>query len=223
MASIRELESIRTDCTPTLVFVDVLTDPEGRNRSKAVTLPGNAAPLPPLSAADRTSKPDPTPLDPEHFYGISVLKHIATEIHVGNLSKLIVPIAMCRHPEQPVSLDVLANNHGATRRSEEHALASRGSERSLPVDARRMAYCLEKGAVDVVRNPIAVDRLETLLVHGYRAHIEGRRQQPAALEMYRRRKRSWVGVEEEKPYSYLRESMHVSSLLPFWRHPDRRV
>jgi hypothetical protein len=54
--------------------------------------------------------------------------------------------------------------------------------------------------------------LTTLEVHAYRAQKEARKEQQALLEIRRGRKRSWVGVHEEKPFSYLREAM-VSSLM----------
>lgn len=61
-------------------------------------------------------------------------------------------------------------------------------------------------------SPLHIKTLTTLEVHAYRAHKEAAREQQAAMEVRRGRKRSWVGVHEEQPYSYLREAM-VSGLM----------
>jgi hypothetical protein len=54
--------------------------------------------------------------------------------------------------------------------------------------------------------------MTNLAVQAYRAHREAAREQQALLEVRRGRKLSWVGVHEEKPFSYLREAM-VSGLM----------
>ncbi|XDG00717.1 hypothetical protein ABKA04_000332 [Annulohypoxylon sp. FPYF3050] len=72
--------------------------------------------------------------------------------------------------------------------------------------------CLDAGAVDVMASPMHIKTLTTLEVHAYRAHKKAAREQQAALEVSRGRKRSWVGVHEDQPYSYLREAM-VSGLM----------
>jgi hypothetical protein len=49
-------------------------------------------------------------------------------------------------------------------------------------------------------------------IHAYRAHKDASKEQRALLEIKRGRKRSWVGVDDQKPYAYLREAM-VSGLM----------
>lgn len=82
-----------------------------------------------------------------------------------------------------------------------------------PIHAMR---CLEAGARDVLASPMAISRIEVLSTHAFRAHIDGKKARPAFLEMKKARKLSWVGVDEEKPYAYLREIMYVYD-LPFRR------
>lgn len=71
---------------------------------------------------------------------------------------------------------------------------------------------LDIGAVDVLTSPLLPDRLPSLAIHAYRAHKDASKEQRAILEMKRGRKRSWVGVDDSKPYAYLREAM-VSGLM----------
>jgi len=54
--------------------------------------------------------------------------------------------------------------------------------------------------------------INNLEVHAYRAQLDAARDQKALVELRRGRKRSWVGICEEKPFSYLREAM-VSKLM----------
>jgi hypothetical protein len=67
--------------------------------------------------------------------------------------------------------------------------------------------CLQVGATDVMDAPITAERVKSLIIHTYRAHLEGLKQQPEFMDPARIRKRSWVGVDEGLPYAYLRESM----------------
>ena len=77
---------------------------------------------------------------------------------------------------------------------------------------RMMKRCLDLGATDVMTNPMNVASVANLEVHAYRAYRDAARDQKAILELRRGRKRSWVGVNEEKPFAYLREAM-VSNLM----------
>ena len=71
---------------------------------------------------------------------------------------------------------------------------------------------LDNGAVDVLTSPLLHERLPSLAIHAYRAHKDASKEQRALLEMKRGRKRSWVGIDDQKPYAYLREAM-VSGLM----------
>jgi 3',5'-cyclic-nucleotide phosphodiesterase len=71
---------------------------------------------------------------------------------------------------------------------------------------------LDVGAVDVLTSPLLEERLPSIAIHAYRAHKESLKDQNAFLEVKRGRKRSWVGLDDQKPYAYLREAM-VSGLM----------
>jgi len=71
---------------------------------------------------------------------------------------------------------------------------------------------LDVGAVDVLTSPLRQERLPSLGIHAYRAHKDASKDHRALLEMKRGRKRSWVGVDDQEPYAYLREAM-VSGLM----------
>lgn len=81
-----------------------------------------------------------------------------------------------------------------------------------PLDQRRTMRYLDTGAVDVLTSPLLHERLPSLAIHAYRAHKDASKEQRALLEMKRGRKRSWVGVDDQQPYAYLREAM-VSGLM----------
>ncbi|KAI1808419.1 3',5'-cyclic-nucleotide phosphodiesterase regA [Daldinia bambusicola] len=149
----------------------------------------------------------------EELYGLRLLERIVYETHLRSLTKLVVPIPVISFPllrtppandginddpPQPAYADYLSEVPGATGKS----LTNRALLRK----------CLDSGAVDVMASPLHIKTLTTLEVHAYRAHKEAAREQQAALEVRRGRKRSWVGVHEEQPYSYLREAM-VSGLM----------
>ena len=125
----------------------------------------------------------------EDIYGLSLLKHIVLEISEKHFSKLIVPIAVVE-PDRLV--EVLDSNHLKMPNglSSVHAIK-----------------CIETGASDVISSPIDADRLRAMSTLAYRAHIEGTKARPKFLELKKSRKLSWVGVDEEKPYAYLREVM----------------
>ena len=66
--------------------------------------------------------------------------------------------------------------------------------------------------MDVLTSPISRDSAQGLAVHAYRVFKEVSREETAFQAGRRSRKLSWVGVEDTKPYAYLREAM-VSSLM----------
>jgi hypothetical protein len=82
----------------------------------------------------------------------------------------------------------------------------------IPLDQKRTVQYLDVGAVDVLTSPLLKERLPSLGIHAYRAHRDASKDHRALLEMKRGRKRSWVGVDDQKPYAYLREAM-VSGLM----------
>jgi 3',5'-cyclic-nucleotide phosphodiesterase len=93
-----------------------------------------------------------------------------------------------------------------------HPLTKRRTGFKHPSDQRRTIKYLDIGAVDVLPSPVLQERLPSLAVHAYRAHKDASKEHRAMMDMKRGRKRSWVGVDDQKPYAYLREAM-VSGLM----------
>ncbi|RYP52990.1 hypothetical protein DL768_001984 [Monosporascus sp. mg162] len=149
----------------------------------------------------------------EELYGLRLLERIVYETHLRNLSRLVVPIPVIRFP--------LLQSPSATSESinepTEPAYANYLSERPDPASGSLtnralLRKCLDSGAMDVMASPLHVKTLTSLEVHAYRAHKKASKEQQSYLEIRRGRKRSWVGMHEEKPFSYLREAM-VSGLM----------
>ena len=80
------------------------------------------------------------------------------------------------------------------------------------LDDARFMRLVDAGAVDVLTRPLSDDRTRNLAILGYRMFRDFTKSNSSFLASKRQRKMSWVGVEPEKPYSYLREAM-VSNLM----------
>jgi hypothetical protein len=120
-----------------------------------------------------------------------------------SLSKLVVPISVINRPAEGVP--ALESAHGG-------AASSTDARQSYSPDQKLVRRCVDLGAVDVVISPMNTGCVMSLEVHAYKAHKDAAREQQAMLEVRRGRKLSWVGVNEEKPFAYLREAM-VSGLM----------
>lgn len=152
----------------------------------------------------------------EDAYGLKLLQWIATEIQYQSLSRLIVPVAMCAPPQHKrLSLAARPRGNSRTEGSLDENLAFISKRRTgfsnSSEQARTIKY-LDTGAVDVLASPLLQERLPSLAVHAYRAHKDASKEHRALVDMKRGRKRSWVGVDDQKPYAYLREAM-VSGLM----------
>ncbi|ESZ93712.1 BcPDE2, cAMP phosphodiesterase [Sclerotinia borealis F-4128] len=198
------------DLIPTLVLIDIPYDDQLNERpAREVRTPS------PSSKQQVDGLHDD---DPGEAYGIKLLQWIASEIQQHSLSKLIVPVAVVSASEQ--SLAVNSSKVRMSSRSEPAPLNGYEMGRQprklsgiyIPLDQRRTMRFLDIGAVDVLTSPLLLERLPSLAVHAYRAHKDASKDHRALMEMRRGRKRSWVGVEDQKPYAYLREAM-VSGLM----------
>jgi hypothetical protein len=165
-------------------YQDVIPD-QSRSRS----------PSPPSLVADDSDNQE------EELYGLALLRRIISESYVRNTSKLVVtiPVIASPSPDQP-------EEDGAT----EVRVGSTEDRRAA--NKRMLRKCLDMGATDVMASPINAKCVTNLEVHAYRAHLDAVRDQKALIELRRGRKRSWVGICEEKPFAYLREAM-VSKLM----------
>jgi 3',5'-cyclic-nucleotide phosphodiesterase len=153
----------------------------------------------------------------EEAYGLKLLQWIASEIQYQSLSRLIVPVAMVAPPEHKrLSITSRGRNNSRTDSQIDHESFAPISKKRTgfvsPLDQARTIKYLDIGAVDVLTSPLLQERLPSLAVHAYRAHKDASKEQRALLEMKRGRKRSWVGIDDQKPYAYLREAM-VSGLM----------
>ncbi|KAI1078422.1 HD-domain/PDEase-like protein [Whalleya microplaca] len=191
---------------PTLVLIDTphseqLLEQPSRSRERS-----------PCSEVSQNGDIDDYP--DEELYGIKLLERIVYETHLRSLTRLVVPIPIVSFP----LLRTPPANDGANDDPMQPAYTGYLSETPDPTRKKSLTNrallrkCLDSGAVDVMASPLHIKTLTTLEVHAYRAHKEAAKEQQALLEVRRGRKRSWVGVHEEQPYSYLREAM-VSGLM----------
>jgi 3',5'-cyclic-nucleotide phosphodiesterase len=153
-------------------------------------------------------------------YGLGLLRWIASEIQYQSLSKLIVPIALVPGQDSNASPLTSAPRGRTSSRTDGSLLTfnsfittpKKGAGLVIPLDQSRTMTYLDVGAVDVLTSPLLQERLPSLGIHAYRAHKDASKDQRAILDMKRGRKRSWVGLDDQKPYAYLREAM-VSGLM----------
>lgn len=222
-----------TDCKPTVVIVDTYPnfDLQGPRPYDASTSFSTSLPM--LHQQQNLVSPP----DRDDFCSLALIQHIAAEISFANLSKLIIPIAMIHSRESHLPagqsqllrrLQSAESANVAVEGTDADWSGQKATDLSAHAYQSRVLQSLDAGALDVVISPLQRNRVNALIAHVYRAHKEGVRDQEAFLATKRLRKRSWVGVDEEKPYAYLRESMyvepcHVASITfssPSHHHPD---
>ncbi|KAF2084288.1 HD-domain/PDEase-like protein, partial [Saccharata proteae CBS 121410] len=178
-------QSSTIENTPIIVLIDIPYDEEQRMKRLS------REPRTPSPTAFRTAGTE-TP-EPEDLYGMHLLRHISAEVQDRRLPRLVIPIV------------ILTGLGGQWSGSE-----TPGTQ--VLTDTVRLVRYLDAGAVDVLASPISKDHIHGLAVHGYRVAKEVTREQSSFLKSTKARKVSWVGVNEAKPYAYLREAM-VSGLM----------
>lgn len=145
------------------------------------------------------------------LYGLALLQRVVSESYMRSISKLVLPVPLVVFPPP----ERTEGNDGSAAPKDEAAkgilLACSAATRRA-ANRRLLKRCLDLGATDVMSNPMNIKCITNLEVHAYRAYRDAARDQRSVLEVRRGRKRSWVGVNEEKPFAYLREAM-VSSLM----------
>lgn len=166
----------------------------------------------------RSTSPSPSSLvaddsenHEEELYGLALLRRIISESYVRNASKLVVTIPIIASPYG----DHFGGDSGTSETRGRTAVANMrlGSpDGRRAANKRMLRKCLDLGATDVMTSPMNAKCVTNLEVHAYRAQLDAARDQKALVELRRGRKRSWVGICEEKPFSYLREAM-VSKLM----------
>jgi hypothetical protein len=142
--------------------------------------------------------------EPDDTYGTHLLTHVSSEISSRNFSKLVVPVVM---------LSGLIVNTASSP-------APSSLDKSLVLsDSARLSRYLNAGAFDVLSSPVSKDRVHSLAIHAYRLQKEAAREEASFLTAKRNRKLSWVGIDDGKPYAYLREAM-VSNLMTGICNPE---
>ncbi|KAK3357062.1 hypothetical protein B0T25DRAFT_145753 [Lasiosphaeria hispida] len=170
----------------------------------------------PENSRSRTPSPHSPPDEDsenheEELYGLALLQRIVTESYLRSFSKLVVAVPVIDFPRSE-SPD---RNDGSSDVREEIAnqkLHPGSSKTRRGANRRMLKRCLDLGATDVMASPMNGKCITNLEVHAYRAHMQAAWDQKAMMEMRRGRKRSWVGISQEKPFAYLREAM-VSGLM----------
>lgn len=141
----------------------------------------------------------------EELYGLTLLQKLVTEAHLRNVSKLVVPVPVISLPHAD---DVTASEHMTDGAVEANVAAPGMFDIYRPL----IRKCLDIGAVDVLIKPLSPKCIATLEICAYKARRDAAREQQAIMEITKGRKRSWVGVNEQKPFAYLREEM-VAGLM----------
>ena len=148
--------------------------------------------------------------------GISLLQQICSEKTDAKLSKLVVPIALIHQHKITNTVGSRGQGGRLSRPSSGglDRLTKSNSGRKEPatrqytaLESHKMFRCLEAGATDVLTSPIIEGRLSSLPLHAYRAHKEALKERAALHAAKRLRKRSWVGFDDKRPHTYLREQM----------------
>ncbi|KAL3419416.1 cyclic nucleotide phosphodiesterase [Phlyctema vagabunda] len=168
-----------------------------------------------------SSRQEPEAMEGEpetpNIYGLSLLQWIATEMQYQSLSRLFVPVAVVAippsHPTSaPRQLTHMRPDSSGLTQDPFAPKSRKPSGVPTPLDQMRTMRYLDAGAIDVLTSPLLRERLPSLAIHAYRAHKDASKEHRALLELKRGRKRSWVGLDDQKPYAYLREAM-VSGLM----------
>jgi len=188
------------DLKPTIILIDTPDNEPIQDEASRSTSPS------PHSSPTR-GEDEAHVVPDEDTYGLLLLSRIVSEAHLRNVSKLVVPIPLV----STSALTVAGDGSDGTRQISQAQTSSSTPTPAL-LDRRLLKRCLDLGARDVMVSPLQGKSVTSLEVHAYRAHKDAARDQQALLEVRRGRKRSWVGMSEDKPFSYLREAM-VSNLM----------
>ncbi|PGH19210.1 hypothetical protein AJ80_04181 [Polytolypa hystricis UAMH7299] len=191
-----------SDCIPTFAFIDIQRNGFSGARIRRSTTPTGTRPglSPPSRAAARRSLTFFS--QSEESYGLQLLSKVSADLQVREEPHLIVPIAVVR--------------------SLEETYASFSPAEAIASDMKQISMCLDAGAVDVLVSPLDASRVNGLCVHAYRTQKAALRDQSRFLATRKMRKQSWVGADDQQPFSYLREAM-VSKLMKRICNPEEAI
>lgn len=157
---------------------------------------------------------------------MQLLSRIASDLQVEEGVKLIIPVAVVP-PQRRDSYEEALQQRNQQNNVAQAAYTS--DHQSVPptdssdiIDPHLMLQCLDAGALDVVKSPLDKAGIMGLTVHAYRIYKTAKAEQSNPMSRARGRKQSWVGLDEEKPYAYLREAM-VKKLLKGICDPEKFI
>lgn len=205
-------DTVKSDCTPIIALFDVDSNLKHEHISTS-----NQFLTPTVSDFTIPSLKRQTTFSAENdeSYGLQLLSRISSDLQVDDGARLVVPVALVRSKRKDSAPSLI--NPARNSYPGKDALARLQLEdRPSPIDSHMMLQCLDAGALDVVPSPLNNEKIMGLTVHAYRLYKSAKKEQGSFLATAHqflsaaRRKASWVGIEEEKPYAYLREAMYVS-------------
>ncbi|KAL8944193.1 MAG: hypothetical protein Q9216_000617 [Gyalolechia sp. 2 TL-2023] len=123
----------------------------------------------------------------------NLLRIITSQSSMLELSSLILPLVFIQSPEDAVQMD-----------------RQQIPQKGKPVVPHEMLRYIDEGAADVLYSPFTLDSIRSLASHAYRIKKVKSNHQALHQEAMKVRKRSWVGIDDRKPYAYLREAMYVA-------------
>lgn len=150
----------------------------------------------------------------KEMYGLKLLESISCEIQQKKISNMVIPMALIKLLDSDLNLLQSKSHAKIYNHYSEHSSDGYPKHRRSPteIDQAIIMQSLEAGAVDIFTSPLQEERLSSLAVHACRYIRENMNQHKIVMELKRARKRSWVGIDDQKPYAYLREAM-VSGLM----------
>ena len=216
-------EAVKVDCTPILAIFDVDSDSThnhllqlGGQKSKGLS-PEAASPSAPALHRQLTFSSEA-----DECYGLQLLSRIASDLQVDEGVKLVIPVALVRKNRKD-SNGAHVSTAKNSQAGKDSPISSAFDDKPSPVDPNMMLQCLDAGALDVVPSPLNNEKILGLTVHAYRIYKTAKKEQSAFLASAskymaaaRRRKQSWVGIEEEEPYAYLREAMYATAIWCYY-------
>ena len=196
-------DEVKQDCTPIIALFDI--GPEIKSENPRLHKTRTSTSIESTHAGLRHLRREITfSSESDESYGLQLLSRIASDLQVKEGTNLIIPVAVVRHRHLDNSRRgsaVEAQLDGPNLSLEEATLKE--------IDPQKMLRCLEAGAVDILPSPVDQVRVMGLTVHAYRVYKTAKREQTSFLAQSRPRRQSWVGVDDPKPYGYLREAMYV--------------
>ncbi|CCU82746.1 high affinity cAMP phosphodiesterase/cyclic-nucleotide phosphodiesterase [Blumeria hordei DH14] len=129
----------------------------------------------------------------KEIYGLKLLESISCEIQEKRFSNMVIPMALIKLLDSDLNMRQSKSHANNYYHYSEHSSDGYPKHHRSPIeiDQAIMMQSLEAGAADILASPLQEERLSSLA---------------------RARKRSWVGMDDQKPYAYLREAM-VSGLM----------